>query len=545
MSALNIIVENFLTHTKKTLFLKNNFWRDHSEKNLIIKGKGLFDSSIFSKRDTFHFFDYFQKTIDTKYDFIVAELPFGLNRKKESNFAFSIPENWEMIYDLLKKLKKNGHLIVSCESRLGVSEQGKKFLQTLKENGVFLSALFESPENILAPLTSVQPHIAIFSTQHTKGDIFVASLCNEPDGSVIFENFINKTKGQNLSQGDLVKLEDFKGFFNYRVNRKIEKLETQYKEFERKLLKDISMEINTTKDIFEAVSGEFLYVPLIGNLKVYSDLKILDKNHQNFYQIKIDTSLVSAKYLAEYLNSDLGQLSLKALRTDSFIPKINKRDLSNLLVSLPPLTTQKEIVGSYGLLEKTYDVIDSLRQELSLSPKNAKVINEKLTGTLKVLKKLSKSDRVLHYLSQGEGGRIEYKQTFSKDLKSGTKERYIEDSSIKNIVGFLNKKGGSLLIGITDESDIYGIENDFYQTDDKYLLHFKNKIKTAVGEEFFDLIDYEIIEVNGSKVLLVECQESPIPVYMYGKDFYVRTNPATDKLEGPTLVQYIKNHFNH
>jgi len=44
-------------------------------------------------------------------------------------------------------------------------------------------------------------------------------------------------------------------------------------------------------------------------------------------------------------------------------------------------------------------------------------------------------------------------------------------------------------------------------------------------------------------VLYVNCGKSEKPCYLDGKDFYVRTNPATDKLEGPKLVNYIKNHF--
>jgi hypothetical protein len=44
-------------------------------------------------------------------------------------------------------------------------------------------------------------------------------------------------------------------------------------------------------------------------------------------------------------------------------------------------------------------------------------------------------------------------------------------------------------------------------------------------------------------VLYVNCEKSAKPCYLDGKDFYVRTNPSTDKLEGPKLVNYIQNHF--
>ena len=48
---------------------------------------------------------------------------------------------------------------------------------------------------------------------------------------------------------------------------------------------------------------------------------------------------------------------------------------------------------------------------------------------------------------------------------------------------------------------------------------------------------------GNKKVLLVECKRSKSACFIDGKDFYVRTNPATDKLEGTKLVEYINNHF--
>ena len=45
----------------------------------------------------------------------------------------------------------------------------------------------------------------------------------------------------------------------------------------------------------------------------------------------------------------------------------------------------------------------------------------------------------------------------------------------------------------------------------------------------------------GAKVLLVECTPSNTPCHLDQKDFYVRGNPASDRLEGPELLEYIRN----
>ncbi len=279
------------------------------------------------------------------------------------------------------------------------------------------------------------------------------------------------------------------------------------------------------------------------NLNVFYNIAKLDKKHRNFFQLKINKKVVDPEYLERYFATDIGQLSLKSILQGIIIKTISISDLRMLTVALPPLKTQQEITSSYRLMDNTTEVINTLSKDLSLNPKNAITISEKLTNTLDVLNRLTNEDKVLSYIRKGENLTTKFKQTFSTDIKTGKKEKYIEASSLKNIAGFLNKEGGILLVGIEDNGEIWGIEKDHYVSDDKYLLHFKDKVKTAIGEEFFSLINYEIVPLNGRKVLLVECKKLNKPVYIDGKDFYVRTNPATDKLEGPKLVEYINIHF--
>ena len=83
----------------------------------------------------------------------------------------------------------------------------------------------------------------------------------------------------------------------------------------------------------------------------------------------------------------------------------------------------------------------------------------------------------------------------------------------------------------------------FHKNLDKLLLHWKNLVKTRIGEEFYPFIEYRVIKVDGKHLLFVECKPLQSPCHLDKKDFYVRTNPATDKLEGPKLLEYVKNHF--
>ena len=48
----------------------------------------------------------------------------------------------------------------------------------------------------------------------------------------------------------------------------------------------------------------------------------------------------------------------------------------------------------------------------------------------------------------------EFKQTFSLDVKKGSKEKYIEKAALKTIGAFLNTEGGDLLVGVDDDGNI-------------------------------------------------------------------------------------------
>ena len=78
---------------------------------------------------------------------------------------------------------------------------------------------------------------------------------------------------------------------------------------------------------------------------------------------------------------------------------------------------------------------------------------------------------------------------------------------------------------------------------DNFLKHVKNNLKSRIGEAFYPFIDYHISETDGRKVLFVDCKASESPCFLDANDFYVRTNPATDKLEGPKFLEYVKHRF--
>ncbi len=156
------------------------------------------------------------------------------------------------------------------------------------------------------------------------------------------------------------------------------------------------------------------------------------------------------------------------------------------------------------------------------------------------------ADIVKALISKGESKTIEFKETFSLDVKKGTKEKYIEKSALKTIGAFLNTEGGDLLIGVNDDGEVLGIDdeiNKFYKNEDKYLLNFKNHLKSKIGEGFYPLIDYQVVQVDGKSVLHVSCTLANTPCFLEEKEFYVRSGPSTDLLQGKKQHEYIQERF--
>jgi hypothetical protein len=440
-------------------------------------------------------------------------------------------------------LEKNNRGIFFVEPMLGVSTNSKIFLKGLEKRSLYLKALIESPDGIWKPATAIQPLLAIFSKEKSE-KIFIASLSDETDHNKILENYINWESGKSLAEGDIILLEDFKGFENYRTNQRIDRIKTKYKEYQQTKLKDLIAEINTTKDEFQKKESS-CYILKSGNLSnIYCDINKIKNKHRYYFQFILNEAIVRPEYLRQYFKTEMGQLSLKSASSGSMNLIVSKSDLQNISIPVPGIETQDKIIDSYNILKRMDNEIVSVQNDLALNPNNATVIFGKIKNALEALSQLSREDKIMQYIRQGESLTVEFKETFETNNHTGKKDEKIRVSSLKNIVGFMNKKGGVLLIGVADDGEIKGVENDHFKNGDKYLLNFKNSVKERIGPELGDFIEYELISISGKSVLLVDCLQSTKPVYLDKKDFYVRTNPAVDKLEGPAVQAYIENHFN-
>ncbi|MBI2180106.1 MAG: ATP-binding protein [Deltaproteobacteria bacterium] len=155
-------------------------------------------------------------------------------------------------------------------------------------------------------------------------------------------------------------------------------------------------------------------------------------------------------------------------------------------------------------------------------------------------------------IKRGESKTLEFKSTLRWNLKEARKDdQAVTHAALKTIAAFLNTEGGDLLIGVADGGSIVGLEQDQFESDDKFMLHLAQVVRNALGDRAGTCIDPKTQIVQGKTVCVVSCQRSPEPVFLKWKgleatpqsDFYVRSGPGSVKLPPDSAQEFIRTRF--
>jgi hypothetical protein len=486
------------------------------------------------------------------FDFIASDLPIGMMQasfgEASKGVSFKARQNWIDIYNLTSRLNPNGLAVAVLEPAFW-SKQWKQFVTTLNANGVYLIGVVRF-SHLSYSNTTIQPTLGVFSRQQ-RDSLFVADADANSSARVLAEAISTATYGKSIGDGLAVSLADFRGVDQLKVENEIRGLETQYKAYKHfRLVPDLA----SAEQVVLCKSGETysahenaIYIPRIGNSAVIAHLDQATLKHHNYIQVILSSKEVSNEYLAIYFGSQLGRLTLRVLHQGAYIPHLPKSALETILVPIPDAMHQNLIVDAHARLTELDRALAEFRRELSVNPHSASSLVEHANAMLQQVHRLSDSDKILALIRSGESRTLEFKETLSLDIRKGTKESYIENMVLKTIAAFLNSQGGTLLVGITDDGLIKGIRKDmesfFKGNRDDLLKHFKNILRRSIGETFYPIIDYDTVEVEGELVLRVDCLPSDKECFIDSTEFYVRTNPATDKLEGQKMIEYIRLRF--
>jgi type I restriction enzyme R subunit len=155
-------------------------------------------------------------------------------------------------------------------------------------------------------------------------------------------------------------------------------------------------------------------------------------------------------------------------------------------------------------------------------------------------------------IKQRESKTLEFKSSLRWNLRDDRKDpAVITHAVLKTIAAFLNTEGGDLLIGVSDDRSVLGIDADRFESDDRFMLHLSHVVGAALGDRAGTCIDPTTQVVQGKTVCVVSCRRSPEPVFLKWKgteehpdgDFFVRSGPGTVKLAPDSAAAYIATRF--
>ena len=148
----------------------------------------------------------------------------------------------------------------------------------------------------------------------------------------------------------------------------------------------------------------------------------------------------------------------------------------------------------------------------------------------------------------GENDWVEFKSSMKYDYFKKMPNRDLELVIAKTIAGFMNAKGGKLIVGIDDDGKFLGLENDYktlkHANKDGYERNVFKIISNFIGQEFCYKNHVAFYQFNEKDVCLIDVESSQIPAYVTdGKNttFYVRTGNATHPLSVKEAVKYLEN----
>ena len=156
----------------------------------------------------------------------------------------------------------------------------------------------------------------------------------------------------------------------------------------------------------------------------------------------------------------------------------------------------------------------------------------------------------LNSIGKREGQQIELKSSLRWNLKEGKKDKILEHAIVKTIVGFMNSSGGKLVIGVNDEGEVLGLDNDYNTlqkpSQDGFELHLRNIVRSAIGGHLMNLIMVNFLSRESKDICLVIIKPASTPVWIKedsNEEFYVRSGNQTIPLNKRETVEYIKHRW--
>lgn len=248
---------------------------------------------------------------------------------------------------------------------------------------------------------------------------------------------------------------------------------------------------------------------------------------------------------ADVLNSDAALLKIVYLRDEKLITAY--KSLEDFLFNTSTQRPDGDII-----LQEIIDELEAIRddaEKYNVFTKPAET--EQKIKPVKDSKKTTSDWRSIpipELITQGESHNVEFKETLRYNIQTKKLDSKVFNSSLKTIAAFLNADGGTLLIGVSDSSEIMGIERDKKAMgradNDRFQLKIRDTISGQNSRFTPAVLGNVKISFKGiNEMVICRIDVQPLPaseIQHFDRKVYFRDGNRTIELTGPDLTNWIK-----
>jgi len=155
-------------------------------------------------------------------------------------------------------------------------------------------------------------------------------------------------------------------------------------------------------------------------------------------------------------------------------------------------------------------------------------------------------------IKQDESYNLEFKSTYSWNMKENRVDKEMKFEVLKTVVGFMNANGGTLIIGVDDNHKLVGMDYDYKanwkKNKDGFLLDFRGFIESQIGLTNYNrYINLEFKEIDKKEICIVTIEKSLDPLFIKQngkKIMFIRLDNKTEPVDdAEEITKYIDDNW--
>lgn len=329
-----------------------------------------------------------KKSIGTQYDAIVSIPPIVSQEHNQTvktidgtKIELHDVESSFLVVEVAELLSQNGFIALILPLSFVLNKKKNSVITNLEKFGLHLSALLQFRQSTFSATNMALSLVIIEKVNH--GKLFVAEIPEDINGQdELITRLFKRQEGATPSQGRLIDENQFIGLKALEAKERSKKLGLG-KGFEPIPFRNAVIEIRKPKNQgtnFTKCDDHpyAVYLPEMAATASKTRQEELPSKLKSYFQLIVNPDVVFPEYLSQLLNTPLGYAIRESSMTGTTVPRINKSNLEESILYLPPLSEQKKAVTVLETIQRLRTELIELEAEVWEKPRRISAINDAL-----------------------------------------------------------------------------------------------------------------------------------------------------------------------